>query len=140
MRLMTIQVSKWRLAKKHNVMFLDTTVKSGYSLFSPTWEMVLNHKNKTMSDDEYRRLYRDMLIKSWRERREEWMKFLQSDELTALACYCKPGAFCHRVLLKDFLQQLCKQLEIPFEYYGELTDLPPEEITNNEQQHPSTGE
>lgn len=127
MRLMTIQIGKWRLARKHNVFFLDTTVKSGNSLFSPTWEMVMNHKNGAMGDEEYRKLYRDLLVRSWMTRREEWMRFLKDDTLTALACYCKPGHFCHRLLLKDFLEQLCKQLEIPFEYYGELTDAPPEE-------------
>jgi uncharacterized protein YeaO (DUF488 family) len=122
MRIFTIQVGKWRLAKQHDIFFLDTTVKSGYSLFAPTWDMVMGHKHGTLLDEEYKKLYRDMLIRSWKERREEWLKVLKDETPTALACYCKPGAFCHRLLLKDFLQQLCKQLDIPFEYYGELTD------------------
>lgn len=125
MRLMTIQVGKWRLAKSHDIFFLDTTVKSGYSLFAPTWDMVMGIKNGTMSEEEYSKLYRDKLIQSWMSKREDWMKFLNDDTPTALACYCKPGEFCHRILLKDFLQQLCKQLNIPFEYFGELTDAPP---------------
>lgn len=124
MRIMTIQVGKWRLARNQNIFFLDTTVKSGYSLFAPTWDMVMGHKHGTLSNEEYKKLYRDMLIRSWKEKREDWLKFLNDDTPTALACYCKPGAFCHRLLLKDFLQQLCKQLNIPFEYYGELTDAP----------------
>jgi uncharacterized protein YeaO (DUF488 family) len=122
MRIFTIQVGKWRLAKSYDIFFLDTTVKSGYSLFAPNWDMVMGYKNGTVSEDEYKKLYRELLIRSWTQRREEWMKFLQDDTPTALACYCKPGLFCHRLLLKDFLRQLCKQLEIQFEYFGELID------------------
>lgn len=124
MRLFTIQVGKWRLAKDRNIRFMDTTVKSGYSLFAPTWEMVLGHKNGVISDSDYSRLYRNLLLKSWKDRRDEWMSFLNDDDIYALACYCKAGNFCHRHLLVKFLKQLCQQLELPFEYYGELTDVP----------------
>ena len=126
LQILTTQISKWRLCRDHKIFFLDTTVKSGYSLFAPTWDMVMAHKASIMSDEEYSHLYRKILINSWMSRREEWMKFLQTPEPVALACFCKAGKFCHRLLLKDFLQQLCKQLNIPFEYFGELTDTPPE--------------
>jgi hypothetical protein len=132
MKLWTIQVSKWRLAKERSIRFMDTTVKSGYSLFAPTWDMVLAHKRGPdveggMTDEQYSKLYRDMLVRSWQTRRQEWMNFLQDDDMYALACYCQEGKFCHRHLLIKFLRQLCTQLKIPFEYYGELTDNPTEE-------------
>lgn len=121
-RVFTMQVGKWRLAKDREIKIMDTTVKSGYSIFAPTWDMVLGHKAKTMDDDTYSRLYHDMLVKSWMENRQKWMDFLNDDDQYALACYCKAGVFCHRHLLVKFLSKLCKQLGITFEYYGELTD------------------
>lgn len=125
-KLFTIQVGKWRLAKDRDIKMMDTTVKSGYSIFAPTWDMVLGHKAGTLSDEEYSKLYRNILTTSWQRDRQKWMDFLQDDDIYALACYCQAGKFCHRHLLVKFLQQLCKQLDIPFEYYGELTDQPSE--------------
>ncbi|WJJ55186.1 hypothetical protein [Xanthomonas phage RTH11] len=123
-KVFTIQVGKWRLAKDRDIKVMDTTVKSGYSIFAPTWDMVLGIKNGSMDEDTYSQLYRDMLVQSWKGNRQKWMDFLNDDDQYALACYCKAGVFCHRHLLVKFLQQLCKQLNIPFEYYGELTNDP----------------
>lgn len=136
MKLFTIQVGKWRLAKDRDIRLMDTTIKSGYSLFAPTWDMVLGHKQGSLSDAEYSKLYRDLLTNSWLKRREEWMNFLKDDDIYALACYCKPGQFCHRYLLIKFLEKLCQQLEIPFEYYGELTDQPLEKNDPHAQTSP----
>ena len=135
-KVFTMQVGKWRLAKDRDIKIMDTTVKSGYSIFAPTWDMVLGHKNGSMDDDTYSRLYRDMLVRSWTENRQKWMDFLQSDDQFALACYCKAGVFCQRHLLIKFLSQLCKQLGIHFEYYGELTDEPLPEHPHPVSQHP----
>ena len=126
----TIQVGKWRLAKDRDIKIMDTTVKSGYSLFAPTWDMVLGHKAGTLSDEEYSALYRNILLESWKKDRQKWLDFLNDDDQYALACYCRAGKFCHRHLLVKFLRQLCKQLGISFEYYGELTDETPTEKTN----------
>lgn len=130
MRVFTIQVAKWRLAKQYGVELLDTTVKGGYSPFAPTWDMVMGHKNGTMSDEEYKDLYWHKLVQSWKSRREDWMKIIQDPTPVALACYCKEGAFCHRLLLVEFLRKLCKQLNEEFEYFGELTNTPSESKEN----------
>lgn len=129
MKIATIQVSKWRLAKDRGFRLMDTTVKSGYSIMAPTWDLVLGHKAMTISDDEYAKQYRDLLIHSWRTQRQKWMDFLNDDnEYYALACYCRyrneDGSvkFCHRHLLVKFIKKLAGQLNLPFEYYGELTD------------------
>lgn len=134
MKIATIQVSKWRLAKDRGFRLMDTTVKSGYSIFSPTWDLVLGHKQATLSDDEYSQQYRDLLIHSWRTQRQKWLDFLNdNDEYYALACYCRyrnedgTVKFCHRHLLVKFLEKLCSQMNLPFEYYGELTDEIPKE-------------
>lgn len=120
MRVFTIQISKWRLAKERDIKFMDTTVKSGYSIFAPTWDLVLGHKAGTIDDDTYSRHYRDMLVRSWTDNRQKWLDFLNDDDTYALACYCPAGKFCHRHLLVRFLEKLCQQLDIDFEYYGEL--------------------
>ncbi|QVD49091.1 hypothetical protein LUCX_21 [Xanthomonas phage vB_XciM_LucasX] len=123
-RVFTIQVGKWRLAKDRDIKMMDTTVKSGYSLFAPTWDMVLGIKQGSMTEEEYTELYWRILNQSWKQNQQKWMDFLKDDDQYALACYCKAGAFCHRHLLIKFLEKLCAKLELPFEYYGELTDEP----------------
>lgn len=123
LRLFTIQMGKWRLARDHGIDMVDTTHASRFSLFSPNREAVYAYKNGTIDEDEYAKIYRDTLLRSWQTKRQNWMDFLQSAPMSALACYCGPGKFCHRHLLIKFIEQLCKQLKIPFEYYGELTDV-----------------
>lgn len=120
MELFTVQMGKWRLARDRGIVFLDTTVKSGDALFAPTWDMVMGHKNGTVSDEEYTKLYRQMMIRSWTHNREKWELLLRSNEQVAIACYCPAGVFCHRLLLKDILQELSGKLNVPFHYYGEL--------------------
>lgn len=123
LRLFTIQMGKWRLARDHGIDMVDTTHASRFQLFSPIREAVYAYKNGTIDEEEYSKIYRETLINSWQSKRQNWLDFLQSAPLSAMACYCGPDKFCHRHLLIKFLEQLCKQLNIPFEYYGELTDV-----------------
>lgn len=120
MELFTTQLSNWRTAKRLKIELVDTTVKGKAPLFAPTWDMVMGHKNGTITDEEYTRLYREKMIQSWVENREGWERFMQREEPIALACYCAPGKFCHRKLLVKILEKLCARLNIPFKYYGEL--------------------
>lgn len=120
MDIFTIQVGRYRLAQQHKVEFIDTTVKSGLRIFAPTWEMVLGHKDGSWSDEQYTAAYRAMMRQSWIDNREQWLSILKRQEPIALACYCKPGVFCHRLLLKDMFEALCKKLDIDYRYYGEL--------------------
>lgn len=120
MELFTVQVGKWRQARNRGIALVDTTVKSGNSIFSPTWDMVLGHKSGSVSDEEYTRLYRERMSTSWKAHKPEWQAFLRMTEPVAIACYCKAGHFCHRYLLRDLLKELCERQNIPFLYYGEL--------------------
>lgn len=122
LELFTIQMGKWRLARDRGIMFLDTTVKSGDRIFAPQWDMVLGHKNGTVSDEEYTQRYRRLMIDSWVNNRDRWMTLLQSNDQVALACYCPAGQFCHRHLLRGILEELGGKLNLPVRYYGELTD------------------
>ena len=120
MDVFTIQMSRHRLARQHQIVLLDTTVKTGSSPFAPTWDMVMQHKADTLSNAEYTAQYRQRMMKSWVERRGEWMEILHSPDRLALACFCRPDAFCHRHLLRGIFKELCPRFNIPFHYYGEL--------------------
>lgn len=120
MQVFTIQISRWRQASIRNITFIDTTVKSGYSFFSPTWDIVLGHKNGTVSDEEYTKEYRRLMIASMKTFPMKWEAFLADHQPIALGCYCKPDVFCHRHLLRGLFEELCKKRGIEFLYYGEI--------------------
>jgi hypothetical protein len=130
--LFTIQVSKWRLARNRDIVFLDTTVKSGTSIFKPTWEMVMGYKAHVAGQggidwEEYTRQYYAKMNESWksREGRPVWLETIRMQEPVAIGCMCRyegPHTHCHRFLLKGIFEKLCAAQGIPFLYYGELTD------------------
>lgn len=81
----------------------DITVKTKeHAAFCPTWDMVMNYKNKSMSEEEYTKLYHDMMVESWRKHNHDWRDLLAMNEVT-LVCFCPKGSFCHRYLLAEYL-------------------------------------
>jgi uncharacterized protein YeaO (DUF488 family) len=92
---------------------LDVTVKTGDLDFAPTWDMVMGHKNGTMSDEEYTRRYMDILRITYNVAHEKWLDILSKDEIT-FVCYCKTGRFCHRKVLAEVFGKM-KNVE----YMGE---------------------
>lgn len=119
MKLHTIQIARWRIAEAKQIPFIDTTAKSGTAIFAPDWANVAKYKSGEMTEGEYTELYLEKMRQSYRNNRQYWLDFIQSPTV-AIACYCTPGKFCHRLLLKDILQKLCEQQQIEFEYLGEL--------------------
>lgn len=111
---------RWQ-AISRGVTFLDTTVKSGAQMFAPTWEMVLGIKGGDITEEEYTQMYRAKMNESWKRDRVKWMALIEGDDPIAIGCYCKPGEFCHRHLLKDIFEKICAAKGLPFYYYGELT-------------------
>jgi hypothetical protein len=130
MDLFTIQMGKRFEATKRKIRVIDTTVKTSDRLFSPTWNMVLGHKEKVAAHERgeileqanqtYAQEYRRMMIDSWVRNRARWMEVINSEEPVAFACYCPKDKFCHRLLLRDMIEQICKKLNLPYQYYGEL--------------------
>lgn len=53
----TGQVSKWRAIAATGIQLLDTTVKTGTSVFRPTWQMVLDVKSGAITEAKYTTLY-----------------------------------------------------------------------------------
>lgn len=93
--------------------YLDITVKSGDTVFAPTWKMVIALKKGRITEEEYRKKYEEKMRNSYREYTDRWEEVLYEEELV-LACYCKPGTFCHRILLAGILSK-CGA-----EYMGEV--------------------
>lgn len=120
----TIQMAQWRKAKELGIELIDTTVKSGNSVFAPTWEMVMDIKNATPEGREeaeqlYTRRYHIAMQNCFQQHASKWFELLSKEKI-AIACYCKPGVFCHRHLLIKYIEKVAQQKGIPFTYKGEL--------------------
>jgi len=98
--------------------YLDITVKSGDLRIAPTWNMVKGIKNGTMTKVEYIKQYKELIEKSIIENKGFWLELIERDELI-IACYCKAYSFCHRYLLVEIIEKLCKENDILFSYVGE---------------------
>ena len=121
MQLSTIQIAQHRLLKDTGIEFIDTSVKTGNnSIFAPTWAMVTGYKNGTISKAEYTDQYRARMVSSWQTNRTLWKEVIAKEKV-AIGCYCAPGEFCHRLLLKDILEEICRHGSKAFVYKGEIT-------------------
>lgn len=119
MQLWTIQMGKWRLALAQGIYLLDSTVKSGVAAFAPTWEIVGAVKAGEITEQQYTEQYLLLMRESFRRQPEQWQA-LEGYPSIAVACYCKPGKFCHRHLLADMLTKYFTSRNIPVEFRGEL--------------------
>lgn len=119
MKVYTFQLAQHRQVKAMNIPALDTTVKSGIKTFAPTWEMVKQIKAGQMTERVYTALYWHRMHRSMREAPHVWEKLLGANEV-ALGCYCPAGKFCHRRVLVDFIEHLCRERGIAFERMGEI--------------------
>lgn len=94
---------------------IDVTVKSSVGdarYAAPTWDMVMGYKNNKITKEEYAVLYEDILAVNSKNILEFFKSFTEE---IAIACYCRPGMFCHRVLLAKWLAA-----KLGWEYSGEL--------------------
>jgi len=91
---------------------LDITVKGNDTFganFAPTWEMVNGFKNHTMSEDEYTWRYRALMNQHWNESNSPFMELAKGIVFpggVTVVCFCKPGAFCHRILFVESMEKL----------------------------------
>lgn len=115
----TIQLGKHALAKKRRIPVLDTTVKSGDKTFSPTWEIVTQVKDGSISPEEYRERYIAMMRESWKVNNDRWMEVINGGRV-AFACYCREGDFCHRHILKEIFLKIARFYNRPIVDVGEI--------------------
>lgn len=87
---------------------LDVTVKGKDPVgkhFAPTWDMVNGWNSGKLTEPEYTTEYMEMMRRSYRDNRMVWDELLSREEVT-LCCFCRPGIFCHRILLAGILEKL----------------------------------
>jgi uncharacterized protein YeaO (DUF488 family) len=94
--------------------YIDITIGTGDRAFAPTWKMVKGIKSGTMSEDEYTDEYKSMMAQSILNYLYKWNDLIAHD-IVYLACYCPPGAFCHRYILSNILAESSEDIE----YIGE---------------------
>lgn len=119
----TMQMAQWRLAREMDVHVLDITVMSGIKAFAPEWWALRGYQRKEISEEEYTRLYHARMHDSKIKAPRSWESLFKRPRV-ALACYCKAGVFCHRLLFKDLMQEHLKQHHVKMIDEGELTRKP----------------
>ncbi len=117
--LYTMQLGKWRLASRDNIVILNITAKSGMQCFAPDKENLYAYKAGQMGEEEYTRLYLEKMRRCYVQYRNEWNR-LETIERMAITCYCPAGAYCHRHLFKDCLMKYFYQKKIEYQDHGEL--------------------
>lgn len=116
----TIQLAKWRLLKDRSIELIDTTVKSGDPAFAPTWDMVTQIKSGALTEETYRRQYIALMKETVKTHRASWEALIRKPAI-ALACYCPPHHFCHRLVLYRMVMYYAQLNEQPCQYLGEIT-------------------
>ncbi len=84
---------------------IDVTVKSAKGLaraFAPTWEMVMGHKQGTLTNEAYTAKYLAMLDvvpdHCW-----EWLANQGNpDNEVTILCFCRDEWFCHTHIIIDY--------------------------------------
>lgn len=121
MKLYTIQIAQHRrLHAQLPAPLTDITIKSGLDWLAPTWDMVTLYKRGVMSQAEYERRYRERMRMSYTHYLDRWMALCNTPDVV-IGCMCPAGVFCHRLILTDILDRVCKFAAIPFTYVGECT-------------------
>jgi len=94
---------------------LDVTMKTNNSLgkaLNPgSWDLVMGYKNGKISEEQYIEKY----IKRLNEAHPIVWDELGKYSRVTLVCFCRPGDFCHRVLLAKYLEE-----KLGANYRGEI--------------------
>ncbi len=115
-------------------MLLDATVKTGDTVFAPSWEIVTDVKSGRITEEEYTDKYTAQMRVSYKSHKFHWLEQLKQEHI-AIACFCTPGAFCHRHILAKMFEAVGKVNDIPVDLLGEITKenlchlLQPPELT-----------
>jgi len=98
---------------------IDVTVKSSqppWRYFAPSWDMVRNYKNGNYNEEAYTSRYMNILKYNMEKRADLIIALAEqlAGRTVTFVCFCRPGAFCHRVLLAEWFQ---REFGVP--YMGE---------------------
>ena len=87
---------------------IDITVKSAvypWNVFAPTWGMVMEYK-RFKDEEMYIKKYKAIIDKAFELHPQQLSDLLNSNRTITLVCFCRPGDFCHRVLLAKHFEAL----------------------------------
>ena len=87
---------------------IDITIKSAvypWNVFAPTWEMVMEYE-RSRNEEVYIRQYTTIIDKAFELHPQQLSVLLNSDRTITLVCFCRPGDFCHMVLLAKHFESL----------------------------------
>lgn len=118
MKLYTVQIAQWRKIPE-GVEFFSVALKGGHKEFAPSWDLLSRSKSGVTDSLGYTGEFIPLMRESYKVNRNSWVDLINKDKV-AIACYCKAGCFCHRVLLVDILKSVCEKHKIEFEYCGEI--------------------
>lgn len=112
--LYTVQMSAVNRMSEH-IEAIDITIKSSvapWNTFAPTWVMVEGFKDGNITEEEYSKRYLSVMRNRYKENKEIFKTLVEKAIMTdiALACYCPPETFCHRMLLVDILLKMDPKL------------------------------
>jgi hypothetical protein len=92
---------------------IDITIKGKSNggvgaCFAPTWDLVMDFKNGTITEKQYTEKYYKLMVDRWNTDAQfrENMDYLvekAKEENIVLVCFCPAYSFCHRYLLINFL-------------------------------------
>lgn len=111
----TVQISKIK-SLPAGTQVIDITIKSSeppWNIFAPTWEIVNEYKAGKISENAYNMQYMELMRSRYPQNKKVFQQLIQKalQESVALACYCEPGEFCHRHLLKNIFLSIEPRLE-----------------------------
>ena len=98
---------------------VDITIKSAKGigkLVCPTWLMVMNLKNKIITEEQYTRDYFLSIENNIPRFVRNLKRMAKLSQTLTFVCYCKVNSFCHRKLLAKYLAE-----NYDFKYLGERT-------------------
>lgn len=105
------EITKW---KNRGAMAIDVTVKNAKGAtkeLAPTWALVMGYKEGRLTEEEYTSQYRNRLKNAQKKSPEKWRNTILNNEGKTLvfACMCRPGDFCHRILLRDEMVRFARE-------------------------------
>ena len=89
-----------------NVYGIDGTIKC----LVPEWKDVKALQEHQISEEEFTKRYRKLVVRRWREIKK-WMDSLEPSDELYLCCWEREG-FCHRYLVAKLLKKFRSDLKI----------------------------
>jgi hypothetical protein len=115
----TIQLAKWRLAKREHYHILNITAQSGLACFAPEFGNVRAYKNGELTEEQYVERYMLKMRDSYVRFKDDWAR-LKGHPKIAIACYCPKDAYCHRRTFSELVQKYLAAENESYVFKGEL--------------------